>query len=322
MKILLIGGTGHIASYLLKDLLKDKADITVVSRGNTVPVENAKLYSKVRLHALDRQQAEKGHAWEIFLASQKWDVVVDFISFEPRSAEIAFKTLRHHVKHYVNISTCWMYGEIGRLPALEDLTAMNPGNPYAKKKLVIHRYLMEKFRKEGFPVTTLNPTQITGPGKTCVTPIGNHDMAIFEELSSVKTFVVPYGPNSYVQHVHPKDIAQMILLALQQPKRSIGQMFNAGSAYSMDFPTYARWVAKVTGNARVDLHLMPYSDYLEKNGKNDEIQYHMAFPSCASVEKAKYLLGYKPEFTPEEAVLSCLQWHIKEKRLNLSLKKG
>ncbi|GEM_PF-6204337 len=321
MKILLIGGTGHIASYLIKDLIKFGAEVTAVSRGSTVPYENQKLFSKVRLHTLDREKAENGHAWEIFMASQKWDIVVDFIAFEPRSAEISYKTLRNHVKHYIFISTCWMYGETGRLPAVEDISRMNPGIPYAKKKLAIYRYFMGKFQKDKFPVTTINPTQITGPGKTCINPLGNHDMVFFEEMASVKRVVIPVSTAPFVQHVHPKDIAQLIFLCIQHPQKSIGQMFNASSPYAMDYLTYAHWVAQFVGNPKLKICAEPYEEYLEKNGKDDSILQHMKFPSCVSIEKAKYVLGYKPEFTAEQAVASCLEWHVKTKRLNMKIGK-
>ena len=320
MKTLLIGGTGQVGDHLVKDLLKMGADITIVSRGFTKPVENEKLFSKVRLHTLDRKEAEKSRAWEIFLASQKFDIVVDFMAFEPRSAEIIYKTLRRHIKHYIFVATSWMYGQLGQVPALEDVTPLNPEIPYAKKKYLIHQYLMNKFKKEGFPVTSITPTQITGPGKECVTPRANHDMVFFEEMAAQKSIVIPTSNLGLVQHVHPKDIAQLISLCIHNPQKSMGQLFNASADYALGYEYYARWIANVVGNKNLHIKALSFQEYLQIRGQDEEILNHHLYPSCVSVAKAKYLLNYKPEYSPEEAVLSCLDWQVKNKKLNIRIR--
>lgn len=57
MKILVVGASGHIGSYLIKELVKDNHDVFAVMRGGRTPYayEEA-IWSKVKILKMSREE--------------------------------------------------------------------------------------------------------------------------------------------------------------------------------------------------------------------------------------------------------------------------
>ena len=59
MKCIVIGGTGHIGTYLIPRLVDLGADVTVVSRQQREPYQPNGAWKKVKQVSLDREALEK-----------------------------------------------------------------------------------------------------------------------------------------------------------------------------------------------------------------------------------------------------------------------
>src|ERR1041385_8626090 len=96
MKILFIGGTGIISTACTQLAVARGLDLTVLNRG-----QHAKL-SGVRQITTDINDPKAASA---ALGSQRWDAVVDFISFGPAQIEERLELLRNRTAQFIFISS-------------------------------------------------------------------------------------------------------------------------------------------------------------------------------------------------------------------------
>lgn len=79
MKVVVIGGMGHIGTYLVPMLIDNGYEVTVISRGVSKPYEEHPSWEKVNLLKLDRSN-DPNFAQKI--SNLNADVIVDLINFD------------------------------------------------------------------------------------------------------------------------------------------------------------------------------------------------------------------------------------------------
>ncbi|MEM2687859.1 MAG: NAD-dependent epimerase/dehydratase family protein, partial [Thermoproteota archaeon] len=86
MKVLVIGGTGHIGSYLVPRLVLRGYEVQVLAR-NPRPryggADTEALWSRVEWIVADRIMEEKNGLWGKRMAAVDADVVIDLICYTP-----------------------------------------------------------------------------------------------------------------------------------------------------------------------------------------------------------------------------------------------
>ncbi len=102
MKILVIGGTRYFGKRLVKTLIDEDHEVTVLSRGQT-PDQFAGNIE--RIHC-DRQDAEQFN-WAV--KGKAWDVVIDQICMNAKDAQAACEIFDGHTNFYVFTSTQSVY---------------------------------------------------------------------------------------------------------------------------------------------------------------------------------------------------------------------
>lgn len=213
MRVVVIGGSGHVGTFLVPRLVEAGHEVVAVSRGLSEPYLSHDAWRSVEQVALDREAEEERGAFGGRIAELRPDAVIDMICFTRESASHLVEALRGRVQHFLHCGTIWVHGHSTRVPATEDLPR-RPFGEYGKGKAEIEAYLLDEARRGDFPATVLHPGHIVGPGWVPLNPAGNFDPRAFERLAAGEELALPNLGMETVHHVHADDVAQVFSRAL------------------------------------------------------------------------------------------------------------
>ncbi len=301
-RVLVIGGTGHIGSYLVPRLVSFGYEVFVYVRGETQPYPPSPLWKRVTRLSGNREEDEKKGTLQEYIRTIKPDILVDLIAFEPESAAGLVEVLSEEETHLLMCTTAWVYGKTRTIPTSEDAPRL-PENDYARKKVRIEDILFAACGK--VRSTIIRPTHITGPGKTFVTPFGDHNPETLQRILNGEEVILLDGGFSTLHHVHPQDVADLFFSALSQPRKAVGEAFNCGARHAMTFFGLGEFLARSFGKPFC-FRSMSLEEYAECFGYPEEAAMHVRQGCCVSMEKAREILGFVPRYTPEAAVLEAM----------------
>lgn len=316
MRVTIIGGTGHVGSYLVPRLVRLGHDVTCVTRSQRQPYFADAAWDQVQRITMDRAAEESAGRFGSRIRTLGSDVVIDMICFDPDSARDLAEALRGHVQHFIHCGTIWVHGPSAEVPTTEE-DNRNPFGSYGEKKKAIEDYLLSEARRGGFPATVIHPGHITGRGWVPINPAGNLDIAVFERLARGEEIVLPNLGMETLHHVHADDVAGLMIAAVSRRVCAIGESFHAVSPAALSLRGYAQAVAREFGR-EARLRFLPWDEFEKLVGAEaarltwDHIAHS---PNCA-IDKAKQLLGFVPRHTSMDAVRDALAWLIQQGRLN------
>jgi len=305
-RIVVIGGSGHVGSYLAPALVERGHDVVNVSRGAAKPYRPHYAWSEIENVALDRAAEEKAGQFGRKIADLRPDIVVDMIAFDLPSTQQIVEALRGKVEHYLFCSSIWVYGGLTTLPSTEN-DPTTPIDAYGKGKAESEAWLMREARLSGFPATCFRPGHIVGEGWNPITPQGNANPQTFSLIARGDELVLPNLGLEMVHHVHADDVAQWILCAIDNRAASIGEVFNTVSEQAVTLRGYAEAVYRWFGK-EPRIAYKPFEEWILELGEDAEnTRGHIIRSSCHSIEKSRQRLGYRPRYTSLEAVHESLQ---------------
>ena len=118
LKVLIIGGTGHIGGYLAPRLAQRDVEVHVVARHPRPHHANPHLgWPAVHWIIADRTEEERTGAWLKRMRGIDVDAVVDLTCFTPRQQEVMFEAFGGRIEHFLHCGTIWAYGSPERVRA-------------------------------------------------------------------------------------------------------------------------------------------------------------------------------------------------------------
>lgn len=301
-RIVVIGGSGHVGSYLVPRLVELGHEVVNVSRGTAKPYRPHYAWNLIETVSLDRIAEEKSGGFGAKIADLRPDIVVDMISFDLDSTRHLVEALRGKAEHYLFCSSIWVYGRYVAVPSTEtDLP--NPIDAYGRGKAESEAWLTSQARLNGFPATCFRPGHIVGEGWNPINPLGNVNPEVFSRIARGDELVLPNLGLEMVHHVHADDVAQWIIRAIDNRAASIGEVFNTVSDQAVTLKGYAEAVYRWFGK-EPRLAFRPFEDWLAGLEANDAeaSRGHVIRSSCHSIGKSRRRLGYQPRYTSLEAV--------------------
>jgi nucleoside-diphosphate-sugar epimerase len=319
VKILVIGGTGHIGSYLVPRLLRRGWEVAVVARRPQPQYTDARIgWPKVQWIVADRTAEEKSGAWARRMAAVQVDAVMDLLCYTPQQNRIMFDAFRGRVAHFLNCGTIWAYGPPEAVP-YEESFPRKPTTDYGRNKAEIEAFLLERFRAEGFPATVIHPGHISGRKWLPIDPQGSRDgVKVYEKLARGEPVALPDRGMATIHHVHGDDVAQQFELAVLNRGAALGESFSAVAPYAMSLVGCCNAVAAMFG-ARPNLQFVPLEEIGKHVGEQSAqiIREHVLHSPCASIAKAQRLLGYAPRYTTEQIYAECLEYLLESGELKI-----
>ena len=323
MRVIIIGGTGHIGSYLVPKLVSAGHDVVCVSRHKGKIFNKNVVWQSVEHIEVDRTEAESEGDFGERIRKLQGEVVIDLICFTPESAILIADALLGEIEHFIHCGTMWVHGPSEKVPTKED-QKRKPFGTYGISKAAIEAELLTMHRQKGFPVTILHPGHITGPGRMPINPAGNVNPDIFVKLALGQEVVLPNLGMETVHHVHVDDVAQSFIRAIENPRQVIGESFHVVSEQALTLRGYANAVAEWYGH---EAQLTFQSWDVWKKGVSPEDAKltwdHIAHSPNGSIEKAKTLLKYRPRYASLQAVREAIHYYaVQENVAVLKLKKS
>jgi nucleoside-diphosphate-sugar epimerase len=318
MRIVVIGGTGHVGGYLIPRLVTAGHDVVSISRGNRVPYRAHPAWSKVTSVAIDREAEDANGTFGSAVAELRPDVVIDMVCFTPESAEQLVDALRGRVSLLVSCGSIWARGTLTEVPASED-DARRPWGEYGVGKAAIEDLLLAESRMPGgLPSIVLHPGHISGSGWRVINPVGSLDLSVWEKLAAGDELLMPQLGLETVHHVHADDVAQAFQLAVERGSQAAGNAFYIVSERALTLRGFAEAVAGWFGqDAR--LRFVPFDEFRAATDAShaDTSWAHLSRSHSMSIEKARRMLGYAPRYTSLEAVAEAVAWLQTDGQLSL-----
>ncbi|MGX6969784.1 UDP-glucose 4-epimerase GalE [Vagococcus bubulae] len=319
-KVLVLGGAGYIGSHAVKRLLDSDREVVVVDNlltGHKEAVDEGATFYEGDIR-------NKDFLTEVF---KKEDIsqVVHFAasSLVGESVENPLKYFNNNVygmqtllevmnefdvKEIVFSSTAATYGEPDVTPITED-TPTNPTNPYGESKLMMEK--MMKWCDNAYGIKYVSLRYFNVAGAMLDASIGEdhtpetHLLPIILQVAlNQREKLMIFGDDYPTpdgtcirDYVHVVDLVDAHILALNYlTKHDESQIINLGSSNGFSVKELLNEAINVTGKA------IPSEIAPRRAGDPSML--------VASNEKAKTILGWNPQYTDVETIISSAwQWH-------------
>lgn len=300
-RIVVIGGSGHVGSYLVPRLVELGHEVVNVSRGMAVPYLAHFAWNSIENIAIDRTAEEKAGRFGTMIAELRPEIVIDMISFDLPSAQQLVEALRGRIEHYLFCSSIWVYGRFLTIPSTE-ADPPNPIDTYGANKAAIEAWLLQQARLTGFPATCFRPGHIVGEGWNPINPLGNANPAVFSLIARGDEWFCRISGSrrciTFMPMTSPSGSS-----ARSNRAASIGEAFNTVSEQAVTLRGYAETVYRWFGK-EPRIAFKPFDEWIRDLEGDDAVgsRGHVIRSSCHSIEKSRQRLGYKPRYTSFEAI--------------------
>ena len=217
MKVLVIGGTLFIGRGLVAALVKAEHDVTILHR-----TPGHDLGKKVHEIVADRNDSD---ALKEALTGRKFDVVFDNVYDWKRGTtavqvEATAKACGDRLQKYIFMSSVAAYGDGLNHHEGDALAPDNHPDPYVRNKAMSERALFRMHQRNGFPVVTMRPPYIYGPGNPYY-----REAFFWDRMRDGRKIVLPGDGRRLMQFIHVKDLINSCMAAITEP-HTTGHAFN------------------------------------------------------------------------------------------------
>jgi nucleoside-diphosphate-sugar epimerase len=318
MKILVVGGTGHIGSCLVPRLVLGGHEVQVVARNPSPQHTDPRVaWSRVQWIVADRVAEEKAGTWASRMAAIDVDAVIDLICYTPEQNRLMVEAFEGRIEHFIHCGTIWAYGPPSRTPCRES-DPRKPLGDYGRKKAIIEADLIRRYRTTGFPATIIHPGHISGRKWLPIDPQGTRNgVGVYRKLAHGEVVHLPQFGRETLHHVHADDLAQLFESALTRRHASLGESFSGVAPYAMSLVGCCDFVARLFGR-EPNLAFASREEMERILGPAWGItKDHIDHSPCCSIEKAQRLLSYSPRYTTEQIYIECIEYLLETGALTI-----
>lgn len=251
MKVLFIGGTGVISNACSRLAVERGIDLHLLNRGeSTRPVPDD-------VHIINADIRDRD-AVKNALGTSEFDVVVDWIAFEPEHIETDLELFRGRTGQYIFISSASAYETPpSSLPVTENTPISNSFWQYSRDKIACEERVMRAFKEEQFPATIVRPSHTYDrtnlPLKGRYTPI--------DRMRKGKKIIVHGDGTSLWTLTHNRDFARGFVPLLGNI-RAVGEAFHITTDKFLSWNQIYELAAHAAGTTVEIVHIP--SDILAK----------------------------------------------------------
>ena len=310
MRVVIIGGSGHIGTYLVPRLVAAGHELVVLTRGQRQPYQPSGAWSLVQTVTFDRAEEEAAGTFGQRIREQRPDIVIDLICFTLASAQQLAEALRGQIQLLLHCGTIWVHGPSAQVPTTE-AQPRRPFGEYGIQKAAIEEYLLGEARRGNLPAAVLHPGHIVGPGWPPVNPAGHLNPEVFARLARGEELALPNLGLETVHHVHADDVAQAFEQAIANWGAAVGESFHVVAPAALTLRGYAEAAAAWFGQP-ARLRFVPWEQWRATVSEQEAATTwdHIAHSPNCSIAKAQRLLDYRPRYSSLQATHEAVRWLI------------
>ncbi|MBT2755876.1 SDR family oxidoreductase [Mesobacillus foraminis] len=261
MKVLFIGGTGTISTAITKQLLEQGCELYLLNRGN----RNNQLPEGANILEADIND-------EAYVASlielHDFDVVADFIAFEPSHLERDFRLFNGKTKQFIFISSASAYQTpLSDYRITEGTPLANPYWKYSRNKIACEDYLLKQYRECGFPITIVRPSHTYDERSV---PLGVHgrkgSWQVIKRMMENKPVIIHGDGTSLWTMTHNRDFAKGFI-GLMGNIHAIGESVHITSDETVTWNQIYEMIADALGVKLNAVHVA--SEFLDACSSED-----------------------------------------------------
>ena len=241
MHFVVTGGAGFVGSHLVKLLVEEGHEITVIDNLHKGKKENlASVINKIKFQKIDIRDCESMrkvlknidgvfHQAALTVVQDSFSRPEEYFDVNVRGTENIFKLAIENKFKVVYASSSSVYGHKLETPIAED-TERNPINPYGKTKLETE-HLVEKYSKLNAEIIGLRYFNVFGTGQTL-----DYAGVITKFLDRIRVGKAPiiFGKGSQIRDfIHVNDVARANLLAMESNSSNLIVNIGTGNAISI-----------------------------------------------------------------------------------------
>lgn len=309
MKTVVIGGTGHIGSSLISQLVDEGHQVISLSSGRNVGDKDT-LGGKIKYVGLPYDAMFSDGSFQDLLLNERPDAVVDILQGNAQGAYFACK--QAGVGQLVFCGSLWMFGRAKVVPTPEIRQTDCPFEGYAKRYSELLEVL-EISREGDVAVCGMMEPNICGPGKVPLDGKGGRSIEVHREHQQGVELFLPYPGTNLIGPCDVYDVANGFVCALKNREASTGELFNVGSAYALTGERFINVYAHIYGKP-IQIRYVDSRDYERDILPDQAANFHFLENMCPDISKISSRLGYKPRYTPEDSMERAVKWMI-DKRL-------
>ena len=292
MRFVVTGGAGFVGSHLVKLLVNEGHQVTVIDNLHTGKMENLDSvrndikFCKIDVQDFDSMERELReidgvfHQAALTVVQDSFTIPEEYHRVNVEGTENIFKIAQKNNFKVVYASSSSVYGHQDIVPILENFEK-KPINPYGKTKLD-DEILAERYAKEGTRIIGLRYFNIFGKGQTL-----EYAGVITKFLDKLRDKESPiiFGTGSQIRDfIHVEDIARANLLAMKSDVSFTHA--NIGTGDSISILELAKIMIDISGLKLEPIMEKALEGDIEKSQSDNSL--------------AKKLFGWKPERRLEE----------------------
>jgi nucleoside-diphosphate-sugar epimerase len=315
MNVLVIGGTLFIGRQLVAGLLKAGHQVTVMHRKN-----GHDLGRRVGEIVADRNDCD---AVRQAISAGGFEVVFDNAYDWERGTtaahvEAAARACGDKLKRYIFMSSVAAYGDGLNHHEGDALAPDDHPDAYSRNKATSERVLFRMHQRCGFPVVTIRPPFVYGPGNPFY-----REAFFWDRMKDRRTIIIPGDGRRLMQFVYVKDLVWACLRAMETPA-AVGHAFNIANLRPVTQTEAVEALAAVAGK-KPNFVRITRDRILRMGGSpmGPRLYFGQYFdlpPITQVVSKAQRVLAFRPtDF--QEGLRSTYRWyqrHYNHKPLDYS----
>ena len=294
-RVVIIGGSGHVGTYLVPRLVEAGFEVVNVSRGEREPYPPHAAWKAVETVTLDREAEEKAGTFGPKIRALKPDIVIDMICFTLGQREASRRgacAATCSISSMPGRSGCM--GRASRCRRPRCSRASRSANTACRRR---RSRLICSTRRGGTAFRRRSSIPATSSGRAGTRSIrpGISTRRSSRRSRSGKELALPNFGLETVHHVHADDVAQMFMRAIANWSASVGEAFHAVSPAAVTLRGYAEAMAAWFGQrGEADVPaLAGMEGGAEERGRGDgDLGAHLPQPELAASPRRERLLGY------------------------------